>query len=341
MGVRFSTDDVPERERYDYWRYMHRETFAIDYRFPYGRHDWFRGRCVSADLGAVRAAVISAAGGASASAGQAHRGRGAATDAGTNTDAYDIKFSIACERFVVEQDGRQAELRPGDFAITDLTRTSTATGVGRLPKRVVSLIVPRTLLPLPPREVARLTAVRVSGRDGAGELASTLLRRVVRDLDAYGPAEAARVSTALLDLITAALAGRLDLPAAPPPDARRAALLRRVYAFVDRHLDDPGLSPATIAAAHHISVRQLHKLFEAESHTAAEWIRRRRLDRCMRDLADPALAARSVGAIAARWGFADQSGFYRLFRRVHGAPPGEYRQRSLAGSLPAGGTPPR
>jgi AraC-like DNA-binding protein len=321
VDAQFSTDDVAERERHDYWCSMHREAFAADYRFPFGRHEWFRGRCAITRLGAVRMAVISAAGGASPSAGQAHRGPAA------ETDGYQIKFSIACEQLVVEQDGRQADLRPGDFAIADLTRPSSETGVGRLPKRLVSLKVPRALLPLAPREIARLTAVRMSGRDGSGALVSTLLRRMVRDQETYGPAEATRISTALLDLIAATVVGRLDLPAALPPDVRRNALLQRVYAFMDLRLNDPGLSPATIAAAHHISVRQLHKLFEPESHTVAEWIRRRRLDRCRRDLADPALSTRSIARIAARWGFTDPAHFYRLFRAAHGTPPGEYRQR--------------
>jgi AraC-like DNA-binding protein len=323
MDAQFSTDDVSVRERHAYWRAMHRDVFAVDYRFPYGRHEWFGGRCAITRLGAVRMAVISAAGGASTSAGQARRGPDAATD------GYEIKFSLACEQLVLEQDGRAAYLRPGDFAIADLSRPSSATGAGRFPKRLVSLKVPRALLPLPPREVARLTAVRMSGRDGSGALVSTLLRRMVRDLDTYGPAEATRISTAVLDLIAATVAGRLELPTAPPPNVRRHALLQRVYAFVDRHLDDPGLAPATIAAAQHISVRQLHKLFEAENHTVAEWTRLRRLDRCRRDLADPALSDRPVAAIATRWGFTDPAHFYRLFRATYGTPPGEYRQRRL------------
>jgi AraC-like DNA-binding protein len=33
---------------------------------------------------------------------------------------------------------------------------------------------------------------------------------------------------------------------------------------------------------------RLHRLFETQETTAAEWIRHRRLDRCRRDLLDPA-----------------------------------------------------
>ena len=57
----------------------------------------------------------------------------------------------------------------------------------------------------------------------------------------------------------------------------------------------------------------------------AGWIRGRRLERCRRDLADPALASRPVAAIAARWGFSSAADFSRAFRAVHGLPPAEYR----------------
>jgi AraC-like DNA-binding protein len=247
----------------------------------------------------------------------------------TQLDAYEIKFSVACEQFALAQDGRKAELGPGDFAVADLTRPSTATAIGTRPKRVVTLTVPRTMLPLPPSQVAKVTAVPMSGQRGPAALVSDLLRRIATDAGTYGPAEATKISTAVADLIATALAGRLETRPAVPPDARHDAMRRRVYAYIDRHLGDPGLSPGAIAAAHHISLRQLHKLFEAEEHTVADWIRRRRLDRCRRDLIDPAMADRPVGAIAVRWGFTDVTSFYRLFRATHGTPPGEYRLQKL------------
>ncbi len=41
----------------------------------------------------------------------------------------------------------------------------------------------------------------------------------------------------------------------------------------------PQLSPAAVAAAHHISLRSLHQLFHDEGLTVAGWIRQRRLER--------------------------------------------------------------
>ena len=99
----------------------------------------------------------------------------------------------------------------------------------------------------------------------------------------------------------------------------------RIHAFIQEHLGDPELSPAAIAAANHISLRLLHKLFQEQGQTVAGWIRARRLERCRRDLLDPAQAACPVAAVAARWGFRSAIHFSRLFRATYGLPPHEYR----------------
>jgi AraC-like DNA-binding protein len=108
-------------------------------------------------------------------------------------------------------------------------------------------------------------------------------------------------------------------------ESRRPALLLQITTFIEQHLDDPGLTPAGVATANHISVRHLHKLFESEQVTVGEWIRRRRLERCRRDLVDPTRQAEPVAAIAARWGYRDPAHFSRLFRARYGTPPARYR----------------
>jgi AraC-like DNA-binding protein len=102
-----------------------------------------------------------------------------------------------------------------------------------------------------------------------------------------------------------------------------------MHAFIEQHLGEADLAPGIVAAAHHVSLRYLHRLFEAEDTTVAAWIRRRRLERCRRDLADPAFRTVPVSAVAARWGLLDSAHFSRLFRRMYGLPPAEYRSNSV------------
>jgi AraC-like DNA-binding protein len=133
----------------------------------------------------------------------------------------------------------------------------------------------------------------------------------------------------VIDLLAVALAAQSGEDDGLPAQTRQRALARRIFAFVDSHLGDPGLSPATIADEHHISLRYLHKLFEAEHTTVAAWIRGRRLERCRRDLLDPALADRPVGAVAQRWGLPNSAHFSRAFKAAYGRSPGEFRAEAF------------
>jgi AraC-like DNA-binding protein len=129
-----------------------------------------------------------------------------------------------------------------------------------------------------------------------------------------------------MDLVTTAVAERADQAELLPVESRERTLLLRIHAFIEEHLGETELSPGIVAAAHHVSLRYLHRLFEAQDTTVAGWIRRRRLERCRRDLADPAFRAVPVAAVAARWGLPDSAHFSRLFRRTYGLPPAEYRR---------------
>jgi hypothetical protein len=164
---------------------------------------------------------------------------------------------------VVEQDDRQVQVYPGDLTFVDLSRPTRVAGAAH---RQVSVMFPRALLLLSREDTRRLAGVGISGRDGTGALVGGLVRRMAREPDRYAGASAARIGTAVLDLTTAMLASQLGREAEAPPPPRHVLLLR-VQAFIEERLGDPALSPGMIAAANHISLRYLHKLFEPQSRT--------------------------------------------------------------------------
>ncbi|MFE2941524.1 AraC family transcriptional regulator [Streptomyces sp. NPDC059255] len=86
------------------------------------------------------------------------------------------------------------------------------------------------------------------------------------------------------------------------------------------------------AAAHHISVSYLHRVFQAHDRgtTVSAWIRHQRLEAARRDLADPALRAVPVHRIGTGWGFTQHAVFSRAFHAAYGVPPRDYRHRALS-----------
>jgi AraC-like DNA-binding protein len=59
-----------------------------------------------------------------------------------------------------------------------------------------------------------------------------------------------------------------------------------------------------------------------------KWLWRERLDRCHRELADPALRAQTIGETAYRWGFNDLAHFSRAFRERFGCSPRQWRRQA-------------
>lgn len=228
----------------------------------------------------------------------------------------------------VGQSTRQARLGPGDFTFVDLSRPCT----WRIDSTsaAVAVMFPRSALPLRPDDLGDLCGLRMSGQSGFGALVSSMARALPGSVDGEIAGDV-RLGTAVTDLLGAALATRIGRDSALPPHTVQHALLLRIQAFVEQRLGDPDLTPATIAAAHHISLRYLYKLFAARGVPVSEWIRRRRLDRCRRDLLDPSLSNHSVSAIVARWGLTNAAHFNRLFRAAYDTPPGEFRMHHVDG----------
>lgn len=230
-------------------------------------------------------------------------------------------------RMAVAQAERQAELGAADMA---LYTSSHPLRVRLAPETtLLRAHLPRTYLPLPGRRLDDLVAIPLPSRSGVGAMLSAFLTQLTGEAAAYSQADIMRLSSVAVDLMTAVLAHHLDADA--PENVRQTVLLPQIKTFIQRNLGDPELSPGSIAAAHHISVSYLHRLFQEHEMTVAAWIRRQRLDRAGRDLADAALRDVSIHRIAARWGFTDHATFTRAFSAAHGVPPREYRRRALAG----------
>lgn len=306
--------DLPLGDRHDAWRSVVRDTLGpLDMRIDADAP--LRGEIEAGEVGRVRVGRVE-----TTTPHSVHRTAGLISEA--SPPLYRLVLAMA-GRPRVAQDGRTAQLRPGEFTIYDFGRPYELAYDDAVELGVFSL--PHEAIALPPASIARLTALPIDTQGPAGALAAPLLRQVVLDHERYEPASAARLATVMGDVVTTAVAERLGRLGAVPDDARDRALRLQIHAFIEQNLGRLDLDPPTVAAAHHISVRHLHRLFEDESTTVASWIRHRRLERCRTDLADPALRGVTVSAVAARWGLPDPAHFSRLFRRTYGMSPREAR----------------
>lgn len=148
---------------------------------------------------------------------------------------------------------------------------------------------------------------------------------------ALDAALATQVASHLTDLLALALGARGDTAALAQLRGERAARLAALRAHVARSYRDPHLSVAHLAQQHHMSVRQVQRLFEEAGSTFTAGLQNHRLEHVRRALADPAQAGLLIATLAYDAGFSDLAAFNRLFKQRYGAAPGQVRGRERGG----------
>ncbi|WP_058910223.1 transcriptional regulator FeaR [Entomohabitans teleogrylli] len=229
-------------------------------------------------------------------------------------DWFYTVFQLAGEA-VMEQEGQQALLRPGDLTLIDAARPCSFTW--QQPAQQISLLLPRAAFEQPCRSVA--CARRLSGSLAVIRLSHQLLAESLRDTTLTAQEREAALE-AVICLLRPAIQAR-DLPV-----SRRERLFQQVMALIDEQIQSEQLRPEWIASESGMSVRSLYRMFAENGLVVAQYIKHRRLDFCARALRD-ASPEEKLAAIAWRWGFTDHSHFSTAFRQRFGVSPGEYRKR--------------
>jgi AraC-like DNA-binding protein len=227
---------------------------------------------------------------------------------------------------VVRQDGRDAVLAAGDFALYDSTRPYELLFDDNFEQIVLKLPGERLRSEL--HDTEALTATTVSGREGAGHLLLGMIRTLREDIDTLQPASALAVANGVQSIL---VAGLQTLPAARSPglSSLTAYHLARVKRRIDDQLADPSLSVGSLAAELGVSASHIHRIFKSEPLTPSQYIWERRLEACSRDLLEPRMAGRPVADIAYGRGFNDAAHFSRAFRERFGCSPREWRQQRV------------
>ena len=313
MTRTLSTADVAARHRLAFWTDVVCDTYVqLDCEPPAGA-DAVEGEIVADSLATLQLSRVTAT---------AQQVRRTPAKIARASEDYFLVSIQTQGRGVISQDGRDAVLGPGDFALYDSTRPYQLTFDGPFQQYV--LMLPGPTLRTAVRDTERLTASTVCGDRGAGHLMIGMIRTLAAEIGTLAPESAVAVADSVTQIL---IAGLSALPAArrAPVSQLTAYHREQIKALVRLRLRDAGFGVAEIARQLRLSPSTLHRAWAGEVCSLSDWIWSQRLDAARRDLGDPALAARSVSEIAFSCGFNDAAHFSRAFRARFGGSPRDLR----------------
>lgn len=318
MTSLFTTADLPEANRFAFWRDAVCNRFAQVDCYPLSDRP-FAGEITTTRVNEISYSRVR---------GREHKCvRTPLRIRQSGEDAVFINLQISGTWWSA-QDGRETTLEPGDFACFDSTRPYSAIQGGAFEQLVLQ--VPRDLWIRRIGQTEQLTARAVHGNTHIGALVSNVLRQIISVAETTEKATAHRLMELSLALVTTAY-GDLMSQEGICNSSGRIALLYRAKALAEENLHDPDFNPDKVARALKISVRYLQELFREENITVSNWIWNRRLEKCRQDLSDPLLSGKSVSQIAFGWGFSDFSHFSHRFKAAFSISPSEFRREQRLG----------
>ena len=313
---RLTTDDVPQNERAEYWRDLICDVF-VQLDCDNVAQSFF-GNIQDRQIGSLQLSDVQSS---------RHSVRRSRRQIAKSTDDYFLVSMQLSGKGLVKQDGREALLRPGDFALYDSTREYELSFASTFEQLVIK--APRSMLRSRIASPDHLTATAIPGQRGIARVAVDFVRSVSTQVHLLEPHEIERVSHNVIDVVASALGHSLiEQPVAQ--STSQASHLIRIKMFISDHLRDPNLTRDNIASANGVSVRYLCKLFENESMNVSAWIKNERLEKIAADLVDPEMAAMSISQLAYGWGINNISHFCREFRKKYHVSPRAYRVRGIA-----------
>ncbi|WP_176489150.1 helix-turn-helix domain-containing protein [Rhizorhabdus dicambivorans] len=310
----FTTEVASPDKRIDFWHEVTSETLIKHSVDPLDRSN-FRGRLLRAQAGAVTVTRVICSG--------ATVRRSVEQSAPASAERcliFLLPFRGSAE---LVQDRSRFELNSRGGVLIDNMHPFTAR-YDAADMLLVKLPLKEMLPKLGLRD-AHLPRPLAAGRLPVSLLSSLALPLLVEGNDdvAVGADEAWSIGAVIADLI--ALSCKMSTPTSTG-GSRDGYWLRRARTIIEKRFDEPGVSPAAIAAELGITTRYLQMLFAARGETPSRYLEQVRLRSVERQLRDPK-CYRNITMLAYDNGFASLDQFSRAFRRRFGSSPREYLRR--------------
>jgi len=316
--IRFSSEDIPERDRVSACRDLYCQTIIKLYIEAAADHP-FR---FDALVYVVPDLVL-----ASSTMSPLRHARRT-----EHLDSDDLVLNIALSGGrSIAQVGREAVIDAGEAVLTssaelgsavvpEISRTLSIRMPHRIMKSMVTDLESHVLRPI----ARQTTALRLL----------TSYASMVRDAEALqAPELYGLVAAHVHDLVAMALGATKDAAEIARGRGVPAAQLRAIKADIAENLSRSDLKLQSLAARRRVTPRYIQLLFKSEGTTFSDFVIERRLARVHRMLSDPRYVGRTIGALAFACGFGDLSYFNRAFRRRYGATPSDVRETQMLSSV--------
>jgi hypothetical protein len=229
MGHVLSTDSVAPQQRLEFWVDMICSTY-VELECDSAVSQDFAGSIVQHRLPGLDLSVVRS------------RAQQVMRTPRIVSNSNDDCFIVSLQKqgaAVISQDGREAKMTPGDFAIYDSTRPYTLQFADDFEEIVLKMPGEqvRSLL----RHTDRLTATTVSGRSAAGHLLINMVSTLRDEAESLAPASAAAVAHGVISVL---VAGLQSLPACgkTEPSTMNSYHVARIKQAIERRLRDPSAS---------------------------------------------------------------------------------------------------
>lgn len=219
----------------------------------------------------------------------------------------------------LEQNGKRTQLVPGNWSIYDTTRPFSIATVCETECLIFTYKFNNKVIQRP---VLEQMSNRCFGREGVEKVARDLMVSVFQEYPRLQGITGDASVKAIASLVETVLGEAANVPY----EWHENCFKERIYAYIEENLRDEGLTVSTIADALGYSTRQIHRLFKSEAgETVAEYIWKRRLQRCFDEIRSGTSTNRTITEVAFAWGFSSSAHFSRAFKMAYGVSPRECR----------------
>lgn len=232
-----------------------------------------------------------------------------------------VLMSVERGAVELEQRGRLSRCDPGMMMLMDVAhpldvRQHTSTVI-------LSATIPTAFLRAQCGEIEQHCCVSVPAAVGTASVLRDMLKSMLREHQRIDPNAARVLSSSFSTLVSSVFR--------EPGEAKReqrvvGSSCRRIEAFVEQELHNPGLTPRLIAGSLGISLSYLYLIARKSGISIEQLILERRLDRCRAVLANPACSHHSITEVAMLVGFKELSHLSRRFSERFGMSPTAFRR---------------